>query len=303
MENNNLVGKTVKLMADKKAKKQTYEKSNSTVKAYVFVNPGMSDQYCLNGQILRQCARNDHLVYSEVGVTDSLEAWRALFAGCNHSDKIPDIALYMKQRTFLVKTPYGMGTGFFINENGLAITNNHVLPKELESYSRIYIYSDNPDDSKIYSQNERNIKKILYWSDEDEKDITIFSVDLLDGEKVPYFHLAKEQPPVGSHIQTLGNPGINGTNIMFTAKYTDGVIGSYLTEEQCDKLGDPSRKLISYNVDTNPGNSGGAIALDNGLVIAVHTLGIKAMQGFNAGINILQVREMLDEINADYECK
>lgn len=302
MTNNNIVGKKVKLLVDKKAKKKTYQKSTSTVKAYVIVNPDMPDKYCLNGQILRQCAKSDHTIFSSVGVTDSLEVWRALLSGCNHSEKIPDIALYMKQRTFLIVTPEGIGTGFFINDKGLAITNYHVLPKKYEGSAKVYMYGDNPDDSKIYTEKERNIDKILAWSSDDELDITIFAVDLLNGEEVPYFHLAKEQAPVGSHVQTLGNPGINGTDIFFTAKYTDGTIGSYLTGDQSIEIGHPGN-LVTYNVDTNPGNSGGAVVLDNGLVIAVHTLGIKAMQGFNAGLNILQVREMLDGINADYECK
>lgn len=297
MENNNLVGKNVKLVADKKDRKQIFRKNSETVKAYVFLQP---ENLCLNGIILRQCALADNTVYSEANVTDSVENWRKLFEKCNHEGNLPDIALYMKQRTFLISTPEGMGTGFFINENGLALTNFHVLPKKYETQARVYLYADNPDDSKLYTQKERNVKKVLSYSPDNEIDITIFSVDLLDGEKVPFFHLSKEQVPVGRHVQTFGNPGDRVSGAVYTAKYSQGAIGSYMTDEQ---HGRPNMQLVTYDIATNPGNSGGPVALDNGVVIAVHDMGERNSQGLNAGINILQVRQMLDAIGQNYDCK
>jgi len=297
MENNNIVGKKVKLITDSNEKKKTYKKNSATVKAYVFLEP---DNICLNGLILRQCALADNTVYSEAYVSDSVDNWRGLFKTCNHEGNLPDNALYMKQRTFLIATPEGMGTGFFINENGLALTNYHVLPKKFEEQARIYMYADNPDDSKLYTQKERNVKKVLSYSPDTETDITIFSVDLLDGEKVPYFHLAKEQVPVGRHVQTFGNPGDRVSGAVYTAKYSQGAIGSYMTDEQ---HGRPDMQVVTYDIATNPGNSGGPVALDNGVVIAVHDMGERNSQGLSGGINILQVRKMLDAIGQDYDCK
>lgn len=297
MLNNNIVGKTVKLIADKNEKKPYYKKNSATVRAYVFLQP---ENVCLNGLILRQCARADNTIYSEANVTDSIDNWRQLFAKCAHDGSLPDIALYMKQRTFLIATPEGLGTGFFINENGLALTNFHVLPKKYEQQARVYLYADNPDDSKLYTQKERNVKKILSYSPDNQIDITIFSVDLLDGEKVPFFHLSKEQVPVGRHVQTFGNPGDRVSGAIYTAKYSQGAIGSYMTDEQ---HGRPKMQLVTYDISTNPGNSGGPVALDNGVVVAVHDMGERNSQGLNAGINILQVRQMLDAAGLDYECK
>ncbi|MBP5547863.1 MAG: trypsin-like peptidase domain-containing protein [Bacteroidales bacterium] len=294
MESINLVGQKVLLVADKQAKKQDYKKATEKVRAYVFILP---ENVCLNGQILRQCARADNTVYTEANMKDSIENWRVLFKGCNHEGNIPDIALYMKQRTFLVQTPEGMGTGFFIGSNGLALTNNHVLPPHYESSAVIYTYGKSADDSN--SENQRKIKRVIYSSPLEDKDITIFQVDLNDGETVPYFHLSKVQAPVGSHIQTFGNPS-DKSGIMYTANYTQGTIGSYKTD---DLHGRPNTHIVVYDIATNPGNSGGPVALDNGIVIAVHDMGSNAGEGINAGINILQVREMLDQLKLDYECK
>lgn len=296
MESINLVGKKVKLISDKGDTKKTYQKASEKVRAYVFILP---DNICLNGEILRQCAKSEPAIFSARNVHDSLDYWRTLLRGCNHEGNVPDIALYMKQRTFLVATPEGMGTGFFISSDGLAITNNHVLPPQYANSSVVYLYEKKADNSEVYRQNERKVKQVIYSSSVDDKDITIFRVSLNEGEMVPYFHLSKVQMPVGSHIQTFGNPS-DKSGIMYTANYTQGTIGSYKTDEQ---HGRPNTQIVVYDIATNPGNSGGPVALDNGLVIAVHDVGSNAGEGINAGINILQVREMLDALNLDYDCK
>lgn len=294
MENINLVGKKVLLVADRHNSKQTYQKATDRVRAYVFILP---KNECLNGMILRQCALSDNTVYSEANMKDSIDTWRLLFQGCNHEGNLPDIALYMKQRTFLVSTPEGMGTGFFISSDGLAITNNHVLPPQYANSSAVYLYEKKADNSEMYRHNERKVKQVIYSVE--DKDITIFRVSLNEGEIVPYFHLSKVQMPVGSHIQTFGNPS-DKSGITYTANYTQGTIGSYTTDAQ---HGRPNTQIVVYDIATNPGNSGGPVALDNGLVIAVHDMGSNAGEGINAGINILQVREMLDALNLDYDCK
>lgn len=297
MVNNNLVGKQVKLVADTKARKQKYKRNSETVSAYVFILP---ENKCLNGDILRQCARSDNTVYSQAGMTDSVPAWPDMLKGCQHNEDLPDIALFMKQRTFLIATPEGMGTGFFINDKGLALTNFHVLPAKYEEEARVYLYADSPDDSKLYTEKERKVKKILTYSLDTDFDITVFSVDLLDGEQVPFFHLAKEQPPIGKHVQTFGNPSDRVSGAVYTAKYSQGAIGSFTTDDQ---HGRPNMQVVTYDIATNPGNSGGPVVLDNGLVVAVHDMGERNAQGLNGGINILQVRKLLDSINADYYCK
>lgn len=297
MENLNLEGKQVKLIADKGDTKQSFVKSSEKVRAYVFVLP---ENTCLNGDVLRQCAKSDNSVFSAKHLNDSLEAWRLICKGCEHNGALPDIALYMKMRTFLVETPEGLGTGFFISKQGLAITNNHVLPPKYEGSSNVYLYVKDSKTSEIYGEEcKRPVKRILASSPLKEYDITVFQVQLNEGEEVPFFHLAKEQAPVGSHIQTFGNPS-DKSGIMYTANYTQGTIGSYRDDSQHER---PGTQIVTYDIATNPGNSGGPVALDNGVVIAVHDMGSNNGEGINAGINVQHARDMLDKLEVDYYCK
>lgn len=279
---NNFLGKSVTLIPDSKGD-QEITAPNGTIGAYVILN---DTHKCLNHLVVIQYPKT----YRAMDLADST-GWV--------KDTIPptpkpDLALYMKQRTFLieVKTIEGtsIGTGFFINNQGLAITNWHVLPEGAENYSTAYLYKENPDDSKIYTDKKRRIKNVLWSEDTDGMDISIFSVELEQGETVPYFDLASQRAAVGIDCATFGNP------LGFTASYSAGHISAFREVER------PNRKLLmmQYEMSTNGGNSGGPVCDKYGQIIAVHEQGVKNAQGLNFGIDILQIRKILDGLEFNY---
>lgn len=279
---NNFLGKSVTLIPDSKGD-QEITAPNGTIGAYVILN---DTHKCLNHLVVIQYPKT----YRAMDLADST-GWV--------KDTIPptpkpDLALYMKQRTFLieVKTIEGtsIGTGFFINNQGLAITNWHVLPEGAENYSTAYLYKENPDDSKIYTDKKRRIKNVLWSEDTDGMDISIFSVELEQGETVPYFDLASQRAAVGIDCATFGNP------LGFTASYSAGHISAFREEER------PNSKLLmmQYEMSTNGGNSGGPVCDKYGQIIAVHEQGVKNAQGLNFGIDILQIRKILDGLEFNY---
>lgn len=271
---NNLIGKTVQLVSDSK-NEQTFNKIGETVKAYVIIERE-GKKVCANRLVIednRDCAI---LAF----VNDST----TMIPKKNAPTTINDKALYMKQRTMLVETPNSIGTAFFINKYGVALTNNHVLDGSKPAC--VYLYAQDAEDSKIYSSRKRNIRNIL-WTNK-QLDITIFSVELENGEESAYFNLIGSHEPVGNNCHILGNP--QG----FMASFGSGQISAY--REDNDVKG---RKLVQYNLSTNGGNSGGPVMNDKGEIIAVHAMGIKSAQGLNFGIDILQVREVLDSPGVD----
>jgi S1-C subfamily serine protease len=268
-----VVGKTVLLVADRQIK-TTYNDYDKEIPAYVLL-ANQEEQLSINHQLIIENAR----VFNPEELGDSLDVFRPQDAT---PERIPDLALYMKTRSFLITVPDGLASGFFINENGLALTNNHVLSNDA---ANIYLYNDAAhDDNDVSEDRKREVARLIYT---DEKlDISIFRVRLLEGEKVSYFRLAKTHVPQGTRVATYGNPG------GLTASFTTGDLSAYRDND--------IRPLVQYSMATNPGNSGGPVADEYGRVIAIHDLGDNRQQNINYGIDILVVREILDSLQLKY---
>lgn len=282
---NNVVGNLVTLVSDSGCE-QNFLRTDDVIKAYATMErDGILT--CVNRLVVNDCPDSSTLAY----MTDSL------FVGKSNSAPsiiIHDPALYMKQRTMLVAIgDNSIGTGFFISKTGVAATNNHVLDGTKPAC--VYLYTQDAEDSKIYSSRRRNIKNVLFTNA--ELDITIFSVDLENGEEIQYFNLIKKHEPVGRNCHILGNP-----QGLF-ASYGKGVISAYREDSNAS-----GKKLVQYDIATNGGNSGGPVINDKGEIIAVHAMGWKqqsngaAAQGLNFGIDALYLREILDrpEYNVNY---
>lgn len=274
--------KNVTLYTDSKGTRNKYIINyDDTVKVYA-VETGKYE-YSINRQVVNEYPD----AYRQIEMFDST-GWVVPSAAPTEKK---NLALYMKQRTFLVQTPYGSGTGFFISEDGLAVTNWHVLSPGMEKESIAVLYQNSPDDSEIYSDKKRNFKNILWSSGLDALDITIMSVELENNEKVPYFNIAKRRPNLGDKVSTFGNP------MGMTASYSSGDVSAFRNDPY-----NPERnvQLMQYNMPTNGGNSGGPVCDVNGEIVAVHELGDKQAQGMNWGIDAMQLREVLDGLGLKY---
>ena len=271
------IGKQVTLYADSRYNVQCIATPNDTLDVYVVENDKRT--YCIN----RQVAMEYPDTYREIQIFDST-GW---VGTAGHVYEKKNLALYMKQRTFLIQTPEGIGTGFFINEDGLAVTNWHVLNRSTVNESTACLYQDDPNDSQIYSHKTRSFKRIEWEQDVNGLDIAIVIVDLNNGEKVPYFDIVRQRPNQGDDVATYGNP--HG----LTASFTQGHISAFRTDNR-------PVDLIQYDMATNPGNSGGPVCDKNGQIVAVHELGDKSMQNTNYGIDAMQLRKVLDDLNLKY---
>lgn len=278
------VGKRVTLYADSHNQKQHIVMGNDTVDVYAIETGTLG--YCINRLAVLQDPESYHP--TEALDSTTVEPW----VGPTPSPvPVGNLALYMKPRTFLIATPTGIGTGFFISETGLAVTNWHVLPPTQEKSSQAYLYQDDPDDSQIYSNKKRNIKNILWSSDMNGLDLTIFSVDLENGEKVSYFNVAKRRPIQGDQVSTYGNP--HG----LTASFSQGVISAFRSDPINENR---NVQLVQYDMATNAGNSGGPVCDKYGQIVAVHELGDKSLQNVNYGIDAMQLRQVLDQLKVSY---
>ncbi len=274
----NFSNKGVILYADSHDNHQTIESPDETVAVYA-VEKGVGG-YCINRQVVNEYPD----CYHDAETRDST-GWRT---GEPLTEK-KNLALYMKPRTFRIETPEGIGTGFFINEDGLAVTNWHVLAPGDEKRSIAVLFSDNPDDSELHPEKKRHFKNVLWSDDISGLDITIMSVELENNEKVPYFKIAKSSPKTGDRVATCGNP--HG----LTASYTEGVVSS-------PPRRNPNRngQFLQYSIATNGGNSGGPICDKYGQIVAIHELSERDAEGIHYGIDAMELRKILDEHGFKY---
>lgn len=266
-----VLGHEVRLVADRRLK-ETYTEADSVVPAYVIISEGRPS---VNHSIIIDNPR----AFDASMFGDSLEAFKPRK---NRHNEISDIAMYMKMRTFLIQTPFGLGTGFFINDDGLALTNNHVLS---DTDAKIFLY-----DRKAHDNNNVDTDRFLrvntIYETDTLLDITIFKVQLNSGEKVDYFDLADKHVAQGTRVATYGNPdGMTGS-------FASGYLSGYYTID--------SQPLLKYEIDTKRGNSGGPVVEPRGTIVAVHSHGDTTQQRDKFGIDILAVRRLLDKHQLKY---
>lgn len=171
----------------------------------------------------------------------------------------------------------GIGSGFFIDNNGHILTNYHVISSEVdpeyEGFSRLFIKLS--DDSE-----ERIPAKVIGW--DKELDVALLKTEI-DPEYI--FSLSRDYDPVpGDKIFAIGSPGGLKNTL------TTGTVSTL--NRQLQSIGD----TLQIDVPINPGNSGGPLLNPAGEVIGVVFAGIEQFEGVNFAIPVSDVKEILPEL-------
>lgn len=165
----------------------------------------------------------------------------------------------------------GSGTGFFINEHGLAVSNYHVFKGAAEYKIKLRTGKYHPVSTIIDS--------------DEDTDYIIFKVEM---DASPYLHLSGQLPEKGEDIFVLGNPkGLEST-------VTRGVVSAF-------------RSMHSYNdymqIDAaiSPGSSGSPVMNMQGEVLGIATAKLDQCESCNFAINIGLVKKKLAMHNTTEE--
>jgi len=143
--------------------------------------------------------------------------------------------------------PYGLGTGFIIREDGLIVTNNHVIQGADGIQVQLTEKADKLYDAKVIGYDERT-------------DIALIKINP-DG-KLPVVALGSSKDlEVGEWVAAFGNPYGHGHSM------TKGIVSSKGRE-----IGEINKiPLIQTDASINPGNSGGPLVNTKGYVIGVNS--------------------------------
>lgn len=178
----------------------------------------------------------------------------------------------------VVKTPRGLGSGFFINKDGYLITNFHVIKGEkMVSVTR-------------FVKEAKTLRRVVH------KDVDIIATapfhdlavlkvkDKLDDIVFAVFSKSDEIS-VGETIFAIGNPmGLERT-------VTKGVI----SQAARNFAGVLYRQI---DAPVNPGNSGGPLFNERGQVVGIINMGIPSMESLNFAIPAMHAKYILDHLEA-----
>ncbi len=164
-----------------------------------------------------------------------------------------------KEGVFLIYTSDGdktfQGTGFFISQDGIGISNYHVFEGTSEGLEVIKL--SNNRQLKI----ERIIKK------DEDNDYIIFQVKT--NSKVPFLSIAQSLPSIGEEVFAIGNPkGLEQT-------LSQGIISGYRDD----------MKYLQTTTEITNGSSGGPLLNMRGEVVGITTSGY-GEANLNFAINI-----------------
>jgi serine protease Do len=178
-----------------------------------------------------------------------------------------------------VSSPAGVGSGFFINEEGYLITNYHVIEKETKIEVTMF--------QKVKDGFEKkNFKNVKIEAINPFVDLALLKVEDLGDTKVKYAYLGDiDKIKVGEKVFAIGNPlGLERT-------VTDGVISTINRAFE-------GLVYIQTNADINPGNSGGPLFNLAGEVIGVTNMGYIFFGGLGFAIPVDYVKHFIENRDA-----
>lgn len=153
------------------------------------------------------------------------------------------------------------GTGFIVSEDGVVVTNRHVVPKGVKNISITLSDGTELSDVEVIGRtNDNDTLDIAFLKIKDKKGKELKPVKLGDSNKVE----------VGDRVVAIGN-----ALGQFQNTVTSGIISGYGRSieagDESGSSGETLQNLFQTDAAINQGNSGGPLVNMQGEVIAVNT--------------------------------
>ncbi len=178
----------------------------------------------------------------------------------------------------------GGGSGFFIDESGLIMTNRHVVARDDVEYTLI-LHDGSEHSAEVVSRDFFN-------------DIAVIKLVPADGAELPAFtpvRLGTSQDlKIGQSVIAIGNALAE-----FSNSATRGIIsakGRQITASDGQGRGENLSGLIQTDAAINPGNSGGPLINMAGEVIGVNTAIAADANGIGFAIPIDDVKQVIKSV-------
>jgi serine protease Do len=178
-----------------------------------------------------------------------------------------------------VRTPEGLGSGFFINADGYLITNFHVIEGETEISVEVYHQTDGQLDRETY-------KQVKIVAINKFHDLSLLKIEDKNAPKFKYVTLGSSDAlNVGDEVFAIGSPlGLERT-------VTQGILSTKTRELE-------GELYLQTSTQINPGNSGGPLFNLAGEVVGVTNMKITFGEGLGFAIPVELVKNFLDHRDA-----
>jgi serine protease Do len=215
-------------------------------------------------------------VFSETSVEPGF--FRTDGAGAQEQN-VRDLVNSIGSAVVQVRTPAGLGSGFFINPDGFLITDFHVVEGETQITVEVYAVKNGQLDRKVYKQvriialNKFGDLALLHVEDKDAPKFV--SVPLGEADRLS----------VGDHVFAIGSPlGLERT-------VTEGILSTKVREIE-------GGLYLQTTAQINPGNSGGPLFNLRGEVVGVTNMKIPVGEGLGFAIPVEAVKFFLNHREA-----
>ena len=179
----------------------------------------------------------------------------------------------------VVKTPSGLGTGWFVNGDGYLITNNHVIARERSITVTMFHKDAQRFGKKVY-------KKVRIIALNDDIDLALLKIEEPIEVEYPQLYLGESSVlQVGDKAFAVGNP------LGLERSTSEGIISKVARSMS-------GRLYIQTTAPIAPGNSGGPLFNERGEVIGVVNMGYIMLDGLGFAIPSRYVKEFLDNVEA-----
>lgn len=208
-------------------------------------------------------------IHEEHGIVETAAGQLFLESGINSSQSVTELVNRFGEGVVLIETSTGLGSGFFIHEDGYLITNEHVISGE--HAIKVTVFEQvRPDDKEL----QRSLyEEVEIVSVSQEWDLALLKIQNT-GKTFKALPIGSggdlEQ---GQRVFAVGNP------LGFERSVSEGIISL-----KNRVLG--GRLLIQTTAQINPGNSGGPLLNLYGEVVGVNNLKIVAFGAEGLGFAI-----------------
>lgn len=202
-------------------------------------------------------------------------------AGATDAASITEAAALFAPAVAVVRTPRGLGSGFFVNRQGYLLTNFHVIRGERRAVVTRFV------------RDRQILRRIVH------QDVAIVAVDAFhdlavlriggiaaDAPVTPAVLAPHDRSQPGEAVFVIGNP------LGLERSVTQGVISQ--TARNINGL-----LFLQTDAPVNPGNSGGPLFNARGQVIGIINMQIPIRQGLNFAIPVRHARFLLEHLD-DY---